>query len=177
VKENVWHQWFLVGTVESETMLSRSALAHIFDNVKARASPSIRSAKRGLLFLHRNARSHFKFKCCIISCGLISFSLCSCAVGGRRVDPQAPEKSTECLQQRRPSSGHRCARRSPSDRGIAGGSGSECCRGGGRCPGGVQTGCGEGAQPPRCWCRRGEQPPHNRNYSSRPVGWLCNHPG
>ena len=58
MKENVWHQWFLVGTVESETMLSRSALAHIFDKVKARASPSIRSAKRGLLVLHSNARNH-----------------------------------------------------------------------------------------------------------------------
>lgn len=58
MKENVWHQWFLVGTVESETMLSRSALAHIFDNVKARASPSIRSAKRGLLVLHSNVRNH-----------------------------------------------------------------------------------------------------------------------
>ena len=99
MKENVWHQWFLVGTVESETMLSRSVLAHIFDNVKARASPSIRSAKRGLLFLHRNARSHFKFRYCIILCELISFSLCICAAaaaaGGRRDNPSAMTVKTE----------------------------------------------------------------------------------
>ena len=71
VSENIWHQWFLVGIVESETMLSRSALAHIFDNVKAKASPSIGSAKRGLLIVHR--RNHFKVRYCIISCDLILF--------------------------------------------------------------------------------------------------------
>ncbi len=35
VNDNIWHRWFLAGTVESEFMLSRSALAHIYDNVKA----------------------------------------------------------------------------------------------------------------------------------------------
>ena len=51
LSESIWNQWFLLGIVESETMLSRSALAHIFDNVKAKttgASPSVGSAKRGL---------------------------------------------------------------------------------------------------------------------------------
>ena len=59
VNDNIWHQWFLAGIVESENMLSRSTLAHIYDGVKAktaRASPSIGSAKRGPLSLHR-ARS------------------------------------------------------------------------------------------------------------------------
>jgi hypothetical protein len=108
---------------------------------------------RFLLVSYSSARNHH-FRYCIISCGLISFPLCSCAVGGRRVEPQVLEKSPRCLQQRRPSRGPRCGRRSPRDRGIAGGSGSECCRGGGRCPCGVQTGCGEGAQAPRFESRR-----------------------
>ena len=41
-------------------------------------------AERGLLFVHRSARNHFKFRHRFISCGLTSFPLCSCAVGGRR---------------------------------------------------------------------------------------------
>jgi hypothetical protein len=64
VNENSWHLWFLDGILESETMLSRSALARIYYNVKAKTtltSPSIRS-KRSLLVLHRarNARIQFK---------------------------------------------------------------------------------------------------------------------
>ncbi len=41
VKENIWNRWFLAGIVESEIMLSRSALAllvaHIYDKVKERS--------------------------------------------------------------------------------------------------------------------------------------------
>jgi hypothetical protein len=58
VHDNIWHQWFLAGTVESETMISRSALSHIYDNVKAKTagtSPSVGSAKRDQLGLHRAA--------------------------------------------------------------------------------------------------------------------------
>ena len=123
VSENIWHQWFLVGIVESETMLSRSALAHIFDNVKAKASPSIGSAKRGLLIVHR--RNHFKVRYCIISCELISFPICSCAAaaaaGGRRVNHQSPEKkSPRCLHRHRRRGPGCGGGRSPRDRGIAG---------------------------------------------------------
>ncbi len=52
---------FLDGIVESETMLSRSALAHIDDKAKANTlgtSPSIGSAKRGPLVLHRAQCTH-----------------------------------------------------------------------------------------------------------------------
>ena len=61
VDDTIWRLWFLDVFVESETMLSRSALAHIYDNVKAKTpgkSQSIGSAKRGPLVLHRarNAR-------------------------------------------------------------------------------------------------------------------------
>jgi hypothetical protein len=33
-----WHQWFLAGIVESATMLSRSTLVHLYDNVKAKTA-------------------------------------------------------------------------------------------------------------------------------------------
>ena len=65
VNDNIWHRWFLDGTVESETMLSRSALAHMYDNVKAKTngtSPSIGSAKRGPLVLHRARNVRIRFK-------------------------------------------------------------------------------------------------------------------
>ena len=63
VDDNIWHQWFLDGIVESETMLSRSALAHIYDKAKAKTtSPSIGSAKRGPLVLHRARNAHIRFK-------------------------------------------------------------------------------------------------------------------
>jgi hypothetical protein len=45
VSGNIWHQCFLVGIVENKTMLSRSALAQVFDNVKASISKE-RSAFR-----------------------------------------------------------------------------------------------------------------------------------
>jgi hypothetical protein len=45
INDNIWHRWFSDGTVGSEIMLSRSALAHIYDNVKS--GPSIGIAKRG----------------------------------------------------------------------------------------------------------------------------------
>ena len=51
VKDNIWHRWFLAGIVESETMLSRSTLAHIYDGVKAktaRASDPPREVRSGL---------------------------------------------------------------------------------------------------------------------------------
>ena len=65
VDDNIWHGWVLDGIMESETMLSRSALAHIYDNVKAMTpgkSPSIGSAKRGPLVLHRARNAHIRFK-------------------------------------------------------------------------------------------------------------------
>ena len=54
-------------------MLSRSALAQTYGNIKAKTSkisPSIGSAKRGLPFLHRarNARIHFKPRIDFFSC-------------------------------------------------------------------------------------------------------------
>jgi hypothetical protein len=84
----ITHQWFLAGTVESETMLSRRALEHIYDNVKARTA-SIGSVKRGPLGLHcaRRARIQIRYS---ISCELIRFILCSCTVGGRRDNPEDP---------------------------------------------------------------------------------------
>ena len=47
VKENIWHQWFSDGIVEGETMLSRSTLAHIYDNLKPKTTLPNGSTKRG----------------------------------------------------------------------------------------------------------------------------------
>ncbi len=61
VDDNIWHRWFLDGIVESEAMLSRSALAHIYEKAKAktlRTTASIGSAKRGPLVLHRARKAH-----------------------------------------------------------------------------------------------------------------------
>ena len=47
--DNIWHRRFSEGIVESETMPTRSTLAHIYGDVKAKTlgtSPSIGSAKR-----------------------------------------------------------------------------------------------------------------------------------
>ncbi len=63
VNNNIWHQWFLAETVESEIMISRSVLAHIYDNVKAKTagtSPSVGSAKRGPLGLHCACSASFQ---------------------------------------------------------------------------------------------------------------------
>ncbi len=65
-------------------MLSRSALAHIYDNVMARAriSPSIGSAKTVLLrsrHTHIQSKSRIEFFC----------TFCSCAVGGRGDNSEA----------------------------------------------------------------------------------------
>ena len=63
--DHIWHNWFLDGIVESDTIVSRSTLAHIYDNVKAKPSgttPSIGSAKRGPLVLHRARNAHIRFK-------------------------------------------------------------------------------------------------------------------
>ncbi len=38
VNYKIWYRWFLAGTVESEIMISRSALAHIYGNVKAKTA-------------------------------------------------------------------------------------------------------------------------------------------
>ncbi len=76
-------------------MLSRSALVHIYDNVKSKTagiSPSVRSAKIGPLGLHRarSARIQIRYS---ISCELIRFPLCSCAVGGRQDNPEDPQET------------------------------------------------------------------------------------
>jgi len=120
--DNIWHCWFLAGIVESETMLSRSTLAHIYDNVKAKTtSPSVGSAKRGPLGLHRARSARIQIRHSI-SCELIRFPLGSCAVGGRGDDFEAPEKSPQRLQRHR-RHGPRCdSRCSPRDRGIDSGS-------------------------------------------------------
>ena len=99
MKENIWHQWFFNGIVESETMLSRSALAHIYDNVKAktRTSPTIRFAKRGLSVLLRARNTSIRFKPWIE----FFYPFCSCAVGVRGDDSEAPEKYSHRLQRHR----------------------------------------------------------------------------
>ncbi len=105
----------LAGTVESEIMISGSALAHIYDNVKAKTagtSPSVGSAKRGPLGLHRtrSARIQIRYP---IPCEFIHFPLGSCAVGGRRDNPEDPPETSRCLQSDRFSRGPRCCLRSP----------------------------------------------------------------
>ncbi len=63
--DHIWHNWFLDGIVESDTIVSRSTLAHIYDNVKAKPSgttPSIGPAKRGPLVLHRARNALIRFK-------------------------------------------------------------------------------------------------------------------
>ncbi len=94
VGDNIWRRWFLNGIVESEIMLSRSALAHICDNVKAKTtgtSPSIGSAKRGPLVLHRarNARIRFKLQIHFF----FPLQLRGLTVGGRRDKTEAPAVS------------------------------------------------------------------------------------
>ena len=61
VNDNIWHRWFSDGTVDSEIMLSRSALAHIYDNVNTGTSPSIGFAKRGLSVLLRTRNTRIQF--------------------------------------------------------------------------------------------------------------------
>ena len=56
---------FLDGIVESETMLSRSALAHIYEKAKAKTlgtTAPIGSAKRGPLVLHRARNETIRYK-------------------------------------------------------------------------------------------------------------------
>jgi hypothetical protein len=136
VNEGIWPRWFSAGIVESEVMLSRSALAHIYDNVKAKTagtSPSIGPAKRGPLGMHRtrSARIQIKYS---FPCDLIRFNLCSCAVGGRRDHPKDTTEAARCLQP------DRCGGRGPctglcSYRHIVRGSSHERRRGrGGGCP-------------------------------------------
>ena len=131
--DNIWHCWFLAGIVESETMLSRSTLAHIYDNVKAKAtSPSVGSAKRGPLGLHRARSARIQIRHSI-SCELIRFPLGSCAIGGRRDNPEDPPETSWCLQPDRCRRGPRCGLRSPrhTGRGLS----PERRRGGGGgCP-------------------------------------------
>jgi hypothetical protein len=64
VKENIWHQWFSDGVVESETMLSRSALAHIYENLKPKPKTTVTSgsAKRGPLFFRRPRNAFIQFE-------------------------------------------------------------------------------------------------------------------
>ena len=135
VNDNIWHRLFLAGTVESEIMISRSALAHIYDNVKAKTagtSPSVGSAKRGPLGLHRARSARIQIRHSI-SCELIRFPLGSCAIGGRRDNPEDPPETSRCLQPDRCRRGPRCGLRSPrhTGRGLS----PERRRGGGGgCP-------------------------------------------
>ena len=83
--DHIWHHLFLDGMVESDAIFSMSTLAHIHDNVKVKTlgtSPSIGSAKRGPLVLHRarNARIRFKQQ--------IDF-LCPLQLRGRRPTRQS----------------------------------------------------------------------------------------
>jgi hypothetical protein len=140
VNDNIWHRLFLAGTEESETMISRSALTHAYDNVKAKAagtSPSVGSAKTSkpqpiqrFLTRARSARFQIRYP---ISCELIRFPLGSCAVGGRRDNPEDPPDTSQCLKPDRCSRGPRCGLRSP--RHIGRGLSPERRRGGGGgCP-------------------------------------------
>ena len=76
VNDNIWHRWFLAGIVESEIMISRSALAHIYMIMSKTAgtSPSVGSAKRGPLGLHRARSARIQIRHSI-SCELIRFPL------------------------------------------------------------------------------------------------------
>jgi hypothetical protein len=63
--DHIWHQWFLNGLVQSETMLSRSALAHVYDNLKPKTtgtSLSIESTKRGPLVFRHACNTHVQLK-------------------------------------------------------------------------------------------------------------------
>ena len=61
VREDIWHQWFSNGIVESETMLSRSALAHIYENLKPKTTvdppKEVRFSFAVLATLASNSRS------------------------------------------------------------------------------------------------------------------------
>jgi hypothetical protein len=63
--DHIWHQWFSNGLVQSETMLSRSALAHVYDNLKPKTtgtSLSIESTKRGPLVFRHACNTRFQLK-------------------------------------------------------------------------------------------------------------------
>ena len=81
-----WQQWFNDGVNESIVVPtpSRSILEKLYNRLSHEAKSPIGSAKRGAL---RGAHIQFKYA---ISCGLISFPRCSCAVRGRRDNPEAP---------------------------------------------------------------------------------------
>jgi hypothetical protein len=56
VKENIWHQWFSDGIVKSETMISRSALAHIYENLKPKPKTGLRADRSSGPFKGLRAR-------------------------------------------------------------------------------------------------------------------------
>ena len=62
VDDNIWHLWFLDVTVDGETMLSMSMIAHLYDNDKTGTSSSIGFAKRGLSVLLRTRNTFIQFK-------------------------------------------------------------------------------------------------------------------
>ena len=107
-------QWFNDGVNESIVVPIplRSILDMHYNRLSHEAKSPIESAKRGAL---RGARIQFNS---VISCGLISFPRCSCAVGGRRDNPEEPAASRPRLQRRR-CPGLRCDRCSPRDRRVA----------------------------------------------------------
>ena len=137
-----WQHWSNDETNEIVPTPSRSILEKLYNRLSNEADSPIRFAKRGLsvLLRARNTRIQIKrqihFFCTFCSsarnqckylflCELISIPLCSCAVGGRGDNSEAPEMSARCLQRHR-RRGPRCgSRSSPRDRGLAGESGSE----------------------------------------------------
>jgi hypothetical protein len=100
VNDKNWHRWFLAGTVESETIISRSAVAHIYDNVRAKTagtSQLVGSAKRGPLGLHRTRSARIQIRYPIF-CEFIRFPPGSCAVGGRQDNSEDSQETSRCLQ-------------------------------------------------------------------------------
>ena len=121
-KEHIWNQWMINGLVKSMDIPTRNTLAHLYVNARTpETEKRVGSARTGLFVLHNelgNYRSHFRY--CNISFRLISIPLCSCTVGGRGVNSEAPEMSARCLQRHRRRGPGCGGGRSPRDRGIAG---------------------------------------------------------
>jgi len=84
LNDGVWQQWFLDGLVQSEDILSRSTLAHIYEKLnpaKPNTGSPIGSSARGILPLHRTNIPLIQSNYCI-SFGFTYFACHSCAVGG-----------------------------------------------------------------------------------------------
>ena len=119
--KTMWPEWLKEGLTEISPIPARMELDYLFrmdSKIRQAADSSSRidhgSAKRGQelashLSIIRNITVRFK---------LIPFPRCSCAVRGRRDNPEAPAVSHPRLQRHR-CPGLRCDRCGPSDRRVA----------------------------------------------------------